>query len=191
LVRTASKIAAIIAAGAMLGVIATWLTVVRGDLPENIANGPWKTSLATGSAQSDPYTRAYTALHGLFAMDRTEALYFVARTDSSGQPLDGACRYRIVGRDPSARWWSITAYGADDYLIPNPMQRYAVTASAIARQADGSFVVQIGGTGGGSNWIAAGNGRFSLTLRLYNPGPDVTLDPGNAALPLIAKIDCP
>jgi hypothetical protein len=125
------KLAAALVAGIALGLFATWTTVVRGAGPHALSNGPWRTSLSTGSADSDLYTRASVALHGLLALNRSETIYYTAATDSSGAVLDGACAYDIVGRDPDARWWSITAYGSDDYLIPNPVDRYSISKNTV------------------------------------------------------------
>ena len=173
----------------MLGVLATWLTMRRG-IPGGISNGPWKTNLTTGTAQSNPYYRASVAVHGLLALNPSEAIYYTANTDSDGHALDGHCLYEITGHDPDTRWWSITAYGADDYLIPNPAHRYSVSATDVARGASGAFAVQVGGDSGGGNWIPVGSGRFSLSLRLYNPGPSVVRDPAHTALPALKQVSC-
>ncbi len=155
-----------------------------------VSDGPWNTNLTTGSAQNNPYQRAAVAVHGLFALNSSEAIYYTATTDNDGRALDGNCRYEITGRDPDARWWSVTVYGVDDYLIPNPAHRYSVSKTAIARDASGNFAAQIGGTAGGDNWIPVAPGRFSLSLRLYNPGPSILADPAHAALPALKKVSC-
>ena len=187
--RLAWKFLVVLVVGTMLGVLTTWLTVFRG-VPDRVSDGPWKTNLTAGSAQSNPYKRASVAIHGLFALNRSEAIYYSAATDSDGRVLDGHCRYEITGRDPDTRWWSITAYGADDYLIPNPAHRYSVSQTMITRDASGAFAVQVGGAGGGNNWIPVGPRRFSLTLRLYNPGPSLLIDPAHAVLPALKRISC-
>lgn len=187
---TALRILAVTVAGTAIGFFATWLTVVR-SMPGDVTDGPWRTSLSIGNVQGDPYTRARTALHGLFALSRSETIYYTAVTDDGGRPLDGRCRYRLSGPDPDARWWSITTYGADDFLIPNPAGRYSVSKTNVVRDKSGTFSLQLGGPQGGANWIPAGAGRFSLTLRLYNPAPDVALDPAHAVLPAIEKGSCP
>jgi hypothetical protein len=173
----------------VLGFSITWLTVFHST-SGRVSDGPWKTSLTAGSAESNPYQRASVAVHGLFALNRSEAIYYTASTDSDGHALDGHCRYEIAGRDPDARWWSITAYGPDDFLIPNPAHRYSVSKTAIARDASGDFAVQVGSEAVGDNGIPVGQGRFSLTLRLYNPGPGVVLDPAHAALPTLKRVSC-
>ncbi|MFZ0679357.1 DUF1214 domain-containing protein [Candidatus Binatus sp.] len=123
-------------------------------------------------------------------MNPSETIYYAARTDNDGHVLEGDCRYEISGRDPDARWWSITAYGPDDFLIPNPQHRYSVSKTTVARDANGNFAMQIGGNAVGDNSIPVGAGRFSLTLRLYNPGPGVVLDPAHTALPTLKQVSC-
>lgn len=176
--------------GGALGVAATWLAVFHGH-PQRVSNGPWKTNLAAGNTRSNAYSRAFVAVHGLFALNPTGAVYYTASVDGEGRALEGRCRYEIAGRDPDARWWSITAYGADEYLISNPAHRYSVSKTEIARDARGAFTVSIGGAVDGNNWIPAGSGEFSLTLRLYNPGPDVLRDPAHAVLPALKRVSCP
>ena len=188
--RTLFKILGVLVVGTGLGLSATWFTVVRGTLAGDVADGPWHTSLETGSAQSGPYLRASVALHGLLALNRSETIYYSTRSDGSGAPLDGACTYRIAGRDPPARWWSITAYGADDYLIPNPANRYSVSKTTIRRGADGRFVATIAKDAPAANGIPVAGGPFNLTLRLYNPDPSVAADPAHAMLPTITREHC-
>lgn len=187
--RLVWKILAVLLAGSALGVLAGWLLMFQLG-PGWASDGPWRTDLLTGGAQSDPYRRAFAAAHGLFVLTRSESVYYTTATDSDGQRLDGRCRYAITGHDPDARWWSITAYGADDDLIPNPAHRHAVANAAVARDPSGAFTLQVGGETGGKDWLPAGGGRFSLTLRLYNPGPAVTLDPAHAVLPVVRREAC-
>jgi hypothetical protein len=175
--------------GVVLGGLATWASVM-GSMPGAITDGPWQTSLSTGGSTSDPYTRARVAMHGLFALNRSETIYYTASKDSAGDALAGNCAYDIKGRDPDARWWSITAYAADDFLIPNPAHRYSISKTQIARSADGSFVARVSPHAEAGNWIALEAGAFSLTLRLYNPGAAVAADPANAVLPSIVKAAC-
>jgi hypothetical protein len=118
--RVILKLLMTVVAGVALGLLATWLAVGRGTpMGGDVRDGPWRTSLEAGSAQSGAVLRASVALHGLLALNRSETVYYSATTDGAGGALDARCAYRVTGRDPPARWWSITAYGADDYLIPN------------------------------------------------------------------------
>ena len=189
--HVALKSLAAIAVGVAFGLLITWATVVRSaGMGGEVTDGAWHTSLLAGSAESGPYLRAVIALHGLLALNRSETIYYSATHDDARNALDGACVYRITGRDPPARWWSITAYGADDFLITNPAGRYSVSQNSIRRRADGSFVVLARKNADAANQIALGAGAFTLTLRLYNPSAAVAADPAHVALPDIEKVSC-
>ena len=51
--------------------------------------------------------------------------------------------------------------------------------------------MQVGGADATANWIPLAPGRFSLSLRLYNPGPRVVFDPAHVVLPTLKKVSCP
>ena len=155
-----------------------------------VINGPWTTSLATGGVKADQYTRAYVALTGLLALNKDETIYFGANKDSAGEALDGHCTYRMEGSDPDARWWSITLYGADNFLIPNAANRFSISKNSVTRTADGAFVIRLSSVEETGNWIATAPDGFQITLRLYNPGPTVKENPGAAPLPSIVKEAC-
>jgi hypothetical protein len=187
---TVLKVLGVLVIGTLLGLAATWATVIRGGWGGNLSDGPWKTNLNTGSTEGSMYLRAQVAVHGLLALNRSETIYYTANTDSAGERLRGACVYRIDGRDPPTRWWSITAYGADDYLIPNQAGVYSASMNSVARAGDGRFAVTVAKAGSGANWIPVADGPFSLSIRLYNPDANVAADPAHVALPTIRKERC-
>jgi len=188
--RRSSKIVATVVIGVALGLAATWATATRGFMSSSVSDGPWSTSLDTGSSESGPYLRARIAVHGLLALNREETVYYSALRDSDGAALDGNCSYRLEGRDPPTRWWSITAYGADDFLIPNAANLYSVSKNSITRNADGTFAVMLSSEKAEGNWIPVAPGRFDLTIRLYNPAAGVIADPAHVVLPAIRKETC-
>jgi hypothetical protein len=137
-----------------------------------VRNGPWGTTLATGSASANPYLRAWIARHALLALRKEETIYFSAYTDDDGKPLRGDCNYRIEGRAPDARWWSITAYGEDDFLIPNEQGRYSWGSTEITLDEDERFTIYLSRDPRPGHWLPTGEAkRLCLSLRLYNPGP--------------------
>jgi hypothetical protein len=184
------KILAMLIVGVALGLAATWLTAIRGSMGAGVMDGPWATSLYTGSSEGGPYLRARIAVHGLLALSREETMYYTALTDSDGSVLNGNCTYRLEGRDPPSRWWSVTAYGADDFLIPNEFNRYSVSMNAVGRDTDGNFAVTLSKTKTKGNWNPVVPGRFDLTIRLYNPQAEVVADPAHVQLPAIKKVSC-
>ena len=186
--RVALKSLASVLCGIAAGLALTWASMSFAHFGM-VSDGPWETSLAFGSVESGPYLRAYVALHGLLALNRGETIYYNASRDSGGEKLTGRCDYTIAGRDPDARWWSITAYGSDDYLIPNKARRYSVSMNSVTRRG-GGFVIAVSRNQSGENWLPVGDGSFGLTLRLYNPGAGVATDPAHAMLPAIRKERC-
>jgi hypothetical protein len=188
--KLAAKILAMLFLGTALGLLATWLTIFRHDLPGGISDGPWKTNLLIGSSGGGIYTRASVAVHGLLALNRSETIYYTASVDDGGKRLNGRCSYLVTGRDPPARWWSITVYGGDDYLIPNPAGRYSISKTSVLRDASGQFVAPVAPKASGPNALPTNGKKFSLTLRLYNPSPAVAADPARVKLPDIHKVTC-
>ena len=187
--RLALKSLAALVIGTAAGLALTWASVFETQFG-TVRDGPWFTSLATGSVDSGRYLRAFVAVHGLLALNRHETIYYNAAVDSSGEKLSGRCDYTIEGRDPDARWWSITAYGPDDYLIPNRARHYSESMNSVMRRDDGSFVITVSQDARDANWIPVGAHDFSLTLRLYNPDGRLAGDPARARLPDIHKERC-
>ena len=176
---------------AILGLGSAWYEVRYSTATgAGIENGPWQTNLTAGGSSADIYTRARVALFGLLALNKSETIYYTARRDSAGQAFDPKCNYRIEGRDPEARWWSFTAYGADNYLIANAQNRYSVSKNNVVRASDGAFSIRLSTTPEAQNWIATSPDGFDVTLRLYNPGLGVLAYPASVTLPAIVKEAC-
>ncbi len=155
-------------------------------------NGPWRTSATTGSSAANPWERAAVALAGLYALTPQEAVYYTAFTDSSGEVLRGECRYRVSGVPPPARWWSLTAYGADHYLVPNPAGLYARHAGNLPPSPDGRFDISLAPQAMAEGSLPTpAKGPYSLTLRVYNPAPEVLAQLATLPLPTIVREGCP
>lgn len=182
------------AAALALGLGSAWLAVRLGLSGGQVANGPWRTSLVTGSPDADLYTRARVAVGGLLALAPEETLYWNADVDDEGARLDARCDYRVEGGELPARWWSLTAYGADHFLIPNDAGRYSFSQTTLAREPGGPWVLRVSTAPQAGNWLPSGRagaaGPFALTLRLYNPEPALREHPARAALPRIAREAC-
>lgn len=185
---------AVAIAALALGLGSAWWTVHSPRFLARVSVGAWDTSLLAGSTTADIHTRARVALQGLLALDRSETIYFIAERDDAGRPLRAACDYAIEGSAPPARWWSITAYGADYYLIPNPANRYSFNMRTAAPDSSGRFRLIAAREPKPGNWLpttGAAN-RFVLNLRLYNPDPALAARPETLTPPRITPIgDCP
>lgn len=165
---------------------------IRGvGLGGQIKVGPWNTNLANGSKDADMYTRARVARYGLLALDKKETIYYTAGTDDAGDKLSGSCTYVVEGKDLAARWWSVTAYGPDSYLIPNDADIYSFAKTTVKREADGHYIVRVSSDRQEGNWVPVKAGEsFDLTARFYNPEASVYAAPAAAELPHITKESC-
>lgn len=70
-------------------------------------------------------------------------------------------------------FWSVTAYGEDDFLIENPIDRYAVSdRTSFEKNEDGSVDIYIQKDepkGHKANWLPVSGDGFHLFLRVYRP----------------------
>lgn len=193
-VRRALGVTALLLCALLVGVVTAVLGVRAQFAAGGVKSGAWATNANIGSSGAGPYLRAGVALGGLLALNASETVYYTATTDDAGEALSTACQYRLEGSDPNARWWSITAYADDSFLIRGSNGRFSVDKTAVEKGADGSFVVRVGGEPRAGNWISTGapdGGRpFSLTLRLYNPDPSIVRDLSGVALPRIVLEHC-
>lgn len=183
--------AGILVFGLVLGLGSAFLALKSGNSGDSVAVGPWKASLGAGSMDADMYTRARVALFGLLALDKKETLYYTASTDDAGAPLSGDCTYIVEGRDLAARWWSVTPYGPDSYLLPNDAGIYSFSKTTVKREADGHYIVRVSADRQDGNWLPVKRGEsFDMTARFYNPDASIYAAPANATLPSIVKEGC-
>ncbi len=141
-------------------------------------NGWVVSTVMIGSYGVDYLMRAFVAYAGLGALPPDEAIYPSTGTDADGKPLSGADKY-VLHFDkeqlpPANAFWSLTMYGADQFFVDNPMNRYAIgDRDKLAFNADGSLDLHIQRESPGkekeSNWLPAPDGRFTMNLRLYLP----------------------
>lgn len=173
----------------VLGGGSAWYVI--NHLPEelyDISNGPWVTSEHFGNQEADPYTRAVVARKGLFALKKEETIYYTAEADDNGDPLSAEHDYRIEGISPAARWWSITVYGPDHYLIPNERRIFSYHMENVGADEQGRFTIHLSPDPKEHNWLPSGeSGRLSVTMRLYNPAPEVYENLGTIPMPKIIK----
>ena len=188
--RTVAGWAALVVAALVTGVVSVKPTVRLLVERSAIKDGPWRTTLTAGAADANPYERTAIAVAGLYALGKQETLYYTAFADSEGRPLEGRCDYTLAGSPLPARWWSLTMYADDNYLVPNAPGIYSRHAGNLAFEPDGSFVVAVSAREQARNWLPAPAGAFSITARLYNPDPAVFADLTKVALPAIVRGSC-
>lgn len=140
----------------------------------------WSTPpMNLGAYGTDYATRAVVAMIGLGANLPADAMYPNAQVDAEGSALQGSHRYRLHFKarelPPVNAFWSVTAYGTDDYLIDNPLQRFALgDRDPLLFNTDGSLDLWIQAEAPPadklSNWLPVRAGAaFLLNARLYWP----------------------
>ena len=157
---------------------------VHKVLSAKATDGTWSSPpLNLGAYGIDYNTRAAVAMVGLGANLPQDALYPNTSLDHEGKQLMGDQRYRLHFNanqlPPVKAFWSITAYGADEFLIENPLKRYALgDRDALTFNADGSLDIWIQAQAPDtpakrSNWLPVkAQAPFLLNARLYWPKDD-------------------
>ena len=195
MIRKLAVALGVLVVAVILALASVWWALLRApSSSQSVIVGPWQTSLVTGSVDADIYTRARVAIGGLFALNRSEAIYFSAAQDDDHRPLRARCVYLVEGRPVAARWWSITAYADDHFLIPNAANRFSFNMGNLKLGPDGTFKVMVSPSEQSGHWLPTGDGSggFNLLFRLYNPSPQIAADPGTVRLPTIKQIGaCP
>jgi len=163
-----------LARGAQLG-LAQIVTAVRTAGKK--VNG-WQIFDDCGRYGTDYLVRAAITYAGLGCNLPEDAIYPTTQVDSEGRRLDGAHRYVLrFGKDslpPVRAFWSTTMYDKDFFLVPNSLNRSAISSwMNLERNADSSVTIYVQkdspGAARESNWLPAPNGDFVLMLRMYQP----------------------
>ncbi len=162
-------------------------------------DGSWSyPPLNLGRYGTDYNTRAAVAMVGLGANLPEDAMYPNTALDHQGQALNGKHRYRLHfaanALPPVKAFWSITAYGADEFLIDNPLQRFAIgDRDPLVFNADGSLDLWVQATPpsqkeAAANWLPVQMGApFLLNARLYWP-EDKALN-GPWKMPVVERLN--
>jgi hypothetical protein len=156
----------------------------------------WVVGYGIGTYGDKFLLRAIVAYSGLGANVQEEELYARAFVDEKGKPLNGANQYVLhfnKNQIPDVYgFWSITMYGPDFYLVPNPIKRYTIgnLTKGLKYNTDGSldlYLQQTPPKGREPNWLPAPTGDFNLVLRMFAPKP--TMLGGRYKVPPVVGID--
>ncbi|MFD8722990.1 DUF1214 domain-containing protein [Streptomyces sp. NPDC059629] len=167
----------------------TW----QGELPARVrrlkkAPSPWV--LVLGRTQmgrfGDDFLKraADQSLIGVAANDPAEAVYLLNFEDADGNKLAADRRYELrfpaAALPPVDAFWSLTAYGEDMNLLPNPADRYSVgdRSADLWWDADGGLTSHLQNEppdqGREANWLpTAKEGAWFVALRMYRPRAEV------------------
>ena len=201
------RLAVLILAAAVLGLVGglgsaltlSGLVSDRIRLGEIVEIDGWRSNWSIGTEAVDPYTKAWIARFGLFALRREEAVYFYTTLDAAGQPLDEECVYALDVDEQPGSWWSVTVYDGEGYLPKNADGRLSFDSTKAEdlgsrRVVLSSEIPETGAETGEDNgyWISTRNaGAFDVTLRVYQPTLVAIENPAQAfVLPPIKRLSC-
>lgn len=158
-------------------------------------NGAWKVFVGIGEDSQPAIMRSVIARVGLGANTNEEAIYMSANLDDNGDRLMSNRNYRIIVLADMyvEEFWSLTVYGEDHYLIDNVADKYAVSSfHDLQKNEDGTITLMLGQTqiGNKANWLPTSNMKepISITLRCYNPRPDMLSNIESISLPTIEAL---
>lgn len=177
--------------------IADWKVGQELKKPRELIRGWSIPPTILGNYGTSYNVRAVVARVGLGANLPEDAIYPSTKVDSTGQPLDGVHRYRLHfaanALPPVKAFWSVTAYGVDDFLIENTSHRYALgDREPLVYNPDGSLDLWIQsmppkGTAI-SNWLPVKtDAAFLLNARLY--WPKTAALQGGWGMPAVERLD--
>ncbi|HEX8815648.1 MAG TPA: DUF1214 domain-containing protein, partial [Terriglobales bacterium] len=122
--------------------------------------------------------RALVTAIGLGANRPQDAIYPTSEKDPDGKDYDGAKNYVMhfdKGQFPPVNgFWSLTMYDASYFFVPNPLNRYTLSArNKFVTNPDGSVDLYLQSDSPGkakeANWLPAPKAKFIPMLRLYWP----------------------
>ncbi len=127
--------------------------------------------------------RAAVALVGLGANTVDVAVYPKTDVDKYGATLTGEHTYvlHFDSLPPTLEggFWSVTAYGSDDFLIDNPIDRYCINdRTNFELNEDGSLDIILSHEQpeDTTNWLPISEDVFHLYMRIYIPDMDALAD---------------
>lgn len=127
--------------------------------------------------------RAMVALVGLGANTVDVAIYPKTEVDSSGEALTGEKTYTLhfdaLPPTLDGGFWSVTAYGSDDFLIDNPIDRYCINdRSEFSLNDDGTLdiILSAAQPENTENWLPVSDNEFHLFMRIYLPDTQALAD---------------
>lgn len=158
----------------------------------------WGFTTKTGIYGTDYLMRALITAIGLGANRPQDAVYPTSQKDGDGRAYDGANKYVMrfaKGQLPPVEgFWSLTMYDGGYFFVPNPLNRYSISARQdLKANPDGSVDLYIQKDSPGadkeSNWLPAPAGQFILMLRMYWPDEtNPSIIDGTWTIPPVKKV---
>lgn len=173
---------------------------VKGSTAFHKINGVWSYyGEPIGNYGTEYAFRCLIALAGFGANPSEMAIYPSAEADVTGEKLTGENAYiihlnkeqlELLNKHNGYGFWSITAYGTDQYLIANEENRYCINDRNVVCNEDGTIDIYVAkdspkDTEKYPNWLPVGENGFKLYFRMYLPCEEILNN--NWTMPDIVK----
>lgn len=152
-------------------------------------NCSWMGSRALALGE-DKLITAQVTVFALFALPGKEAIYLFARRDEQNEMMNSENDYTITGNvnQINAKYWSITVYGKDLYLVANKDNRYSFNNSTLQTDSAGNFTITLSHNKKGVNWLPTpDHARFNMVMRIYKGESDFLSKLETTSLPVIKR----
>lgn len=178
--------------GVGIGAGLSWYSLQENHGFGALKIGAWTAWPLAGDPNADPYTKAKVAVDGETPLGAAEGIAFHALTDATGKPLLLECQYRLEGRTPPARLWTLTSHTLQDTPIRDESGKVAqVTSRSAVRDASELLVANVGPDVSPGNWLqTAGNGEYQLVMHLYDTPVTGTRGIVEPQMPSITAMRC-
>jgi hypothetical protein len=147
-----------------------------------VVDGWSQPTFTMGVYVTDYWRRAMIAKVGLGANLVEDAIYPVLFHDATGNTpvgeVDYVLHFDADALPPADAFWSVTMYDGDGFPVLNDLDRYALgDRDPLVYNPDGSLDLYLQGSDPGDarrpNWLPAPAGPLGVTMRLYDPRPEV------------------
>lgn len=193
--RTLTFLTLIVGLSALLGISSAYVLIEREEPLDAIIVGPWKAYPRAGTADADPYSVAIYTRGGYIPLASGEGLALTARFDSAGQFLDPTCSYKISGRTPTSRLWTLTSVNGHGRLVETLPGRSHVDSQNLLRKPDGTFDIFASKHIQAGNWLplppsAIADDGLRFVLRLYDAPVTTGAALDGVSVPTIERTGC-
>jgi hypothetical protein len=173
------------------GAGSAWYALQRAEGVGSFSVRGWVAYLDAGSPDADPYSKARVAREADLPLGRAEGISFETTEDSGGEALRRECTYRIEGRVPPSRFWTLHVAGGAARSGPARARPAALSSYALLRESDGTVEIIASGHASPGNWLALdGEGPMTLVLSLYDTPVASEDDILETELPQVLRIGC-
>lgn len=153
-----------------VGILITKSAISRSSGFSALVLGAWQAFPKAQTSEADPYARNHRAKASGLLLGSAEGLVFYADNDDAGEALRAGCTYRVSGKVPQARFWTLSITDAAN----RPLAARAGLPSALNAQSvlygnDGTLTVSVSQNPQPGNWLAVPTvGQYRLAFTLFD-----------------------